>query len=187
VTNLTGKSRTIPKLLLAIVAAAAAITHSGCAPETTITKPSLPKPVAIVDRVALLMPESAVVNMDGKPGYDGVVAQIMLFQKSDRGIKSVLGSGDVDVLIFEGRRPNRLDDAPAPFFTWTFTSDELARHIVGQYNALWGYSLQLQWDTAPRASRMWLVARYRPTSGPAVYSSPAEQRMPVKAPAIETN
>ncbi|MDP6637500.1 MAG: hypothetical protein QGG42_21585 [Phycisphaerae bacterium] len=162
-------------LILAAVAAAAQV---GCT--TTPVRSGRPVTVANIDRIALLVPENAIVNWDDKPGLDGIVAQVMHFKDYGKGPKSVLVSGEVDIMVFEGPKPDRFDNAGKPFFSQTFTSGQLAQRIVGQYNALWSYSLRVRWPAVPQSSKVWLIARYRPPSGNAVYSSPAEQRMPSK-------
>ena len=142
----------------------------------------MPAPIPNADRIGLFVPESAIANWDGEPGFDGVIAQIMLFRDQGGGLKSVLVSGEVDIMIYEGAKPAKFSDATRPFFSWTFKGDELAQRVVGQYNALWGYALHLQWTIPPRTEKVWLIARYRSPSGDAIYSSPAEQIMPVEMP-----
>ena len=184
-TDPIGKRATILKNSLVLIAIVSMAASGGC---TTVTNkgpaaPARPAPVPHADDIGLLVPQKAIVNMDGKPGFDGIVAQIMLCKETDAGPKSILVSGEVDVMLYEGPKPDDLRDAAKPFFSWTFTSGELARRVVGQYHALWGYSLFLQWTTAPKPGKVWLRARYRPPSGNAIYSSPAEQVMPVDPPA----
>jgi len=142
----------------------------------------MPAPIAHADRIGLFVPESAIVNWDGKPGLDGVIAQVMLFRNEGGGLKSVLVTGDVDIMIYEGAKPANLSDAIKPFLSWTFNARELSQRVVGQYGSLWGYALRLPWKLPPRSEKVWLIARYRPPSGRAIYSSPAEQPMPVEVP-----
>jgi hypothetical protein len=177
VTDPTGKRRTNLKAFLVLVAVTAAALQGGC---ETVTDNKLPAPTPNVDRMALLVPENAIANLDGVKGPDGLIAQIMLFRNSGSGLKSVLVSGEVDVLLYEGAKPEKFVNGTEPFFTWTFTAKELAQRIVGQYNTLWGYSLRLQWSTAPKSTKVWLIARYRPPAGRPIYSSPAEQRVPTE-------
>jgi len=179
VTDPTGKRVTILKNFLLVIAVVSAAVSPGCTPAT---KKGMPGPVAQADRIGLFVPDNAIANWDGKPGFDGVVAQVMLFRDEGGGLKSVLVSGEVDVMIYEGSKPDRLSDAIKPFFSWTFTSRELAERVVGQYGALWGYALRLPWNVPPQTQNVWLIARYRPPSGNAIYSSPAEQPMPIEIP-----
>ena len=182
VTDPTGGRANILKIFLLLTAGVSAAAQGGC---TTEINKGMPAPVAHADRIGLFVPENAITNWDGAPGADGAIAQIMLFRDSASGLKSVLVSGEIDVMLYEGAKPERFVTETKSFFSWTFTAKELAQRVVGQYNALWGYSLRLQWTTAPRSSKVWLIARYRPPSGNAVYSSPAEQIMPVDTPKPE--
>ena len=178
-TDPTGKLETHLKAFLVLVAVVSAAVQGGCTSGTD--RKNLPEPVSHADRIALLVPENAIHNWDGAPGLDGVMAQIMLFKNETKGPKSVLVNGEVDLMLFEGAKPDNADNIPKPFFSQTFTAGELARSVVGQYNTLWGYSLRLQWLTAPKTKNVWLIARYRPPTGRPIYSSPAEQRMPAKS------
>jgi hypothetical protein len=170
---------TVLKNFLVVIAVVSAAVSNGCTPPTN---KGVPAPVAHADRIGLFVPESAIVNWDGKPGFDGVIAQVMLFRDTGGGLKSVLVNGEVDIMIYEGDKPDKLSDATKPFLSWTFSAKELSELVVGQYGALWGYSLRLPWRIPPRTEKVWLIARYRPPSGQAIYSSPAEQPMPVEIP-----
>jgi len=147
----------------------------------TGTKDGLPAPVAHADRIGLYVPEQAVVNWDDKPGLDGVRAQVMLFRHGPGGkLKSVLVTGEVDLILYEGPQPVSLDRAGTPFRSWTFNAEELARLAIGQYG-LAGYSMRLAWGRdVPRADKIWMVARYRPPMGQAIYSSSAQCDMPLE-------
>jgi hypothetical protein len=179
VTDPSGKRATVLKSVLVLIAAVSAACSAGC---TTVTGKGLPAAVARADRIGLFVPEHAIADWDGKPGFDGIIAQIMLYRNEDGGLKSVLVSGEVDVMFFEGPAPDNLNDAAKPFFTRTFTSEELARRVTKQYSTLWGYALRMGWESPPQTENIWLIARYRPPAGPAIYSSPAEQTMPADPP-----
>ena len=178
-TDPTGKRVTILKSLLLVIAVVSAVVSSGCTPPA---KKGMPAPISHADRIGLFVPPNAIANWDGEPGFDGVIAQVMLFRHKGGGLKSVLVTGDVDVMIYEGAKPDNLSDAIKPFFSWTFNAEELSQRAVGQYGSLWGYALRLPWKLPPRSEKVWLIARYRPPSGRAIYSSPAEQPMPVEVP-----
>ncbi len=174
--------------IVVILAATAALSLGGCEAKkpNTSNNPraaalkNLPAPIENADRIALLVPQQAVVNLDKQPGVDGVVAQVMLLRDFGKGPKTVLVTGEVDLMVFEGSIPKNINNAPKPFLARTFTARELAGRVVGQYNTLWGYSLQAKWTSRPRSANIWIMARYRPPEGSAIYSSPAEQRMPAK-------
>ena len=171
-------SRVALVLVVAVVAALGGCDATANSTPAPNRIKGMPAPVDSADRIALLVPQVAVVNFDDQPGPDGVVAQVMRFKDYGKGPKSVLVTGEVDLMVFEGSKPKNINDAPKPFFSQTFTPAELSRCIVGQYNTLWGYSLRARWPAAPRTKNIWMLARYRPPSGSAVFSSPAEQRMP---------
>ncbi len=170
------------KNFLVLIAVASAAVSGGC---TTVTGegPSAaprPAPEPNADRIGLMVPQKAIVNWDGEPGFDGAIAQVMLFKNTPGGQKSILVSGEVDVMMYEGEKPDDYSNVTKPFFTWTFTPAELAQRVVGQYGALWGYALVLEWTIPPKSEKVWMIACYRPPSGRAIYSSPAEQVMPVE-------
>ena len=176
--------------IVVILAAAASLSLGGCeppkpkpinTPPATTARNNMPTPIANADRIALMVPQRAVVNLDKRPGVDGIVAQIMLLKNFDKGPKTVLVTGQVELMVFEGSIPKDVRDAPKPFFSRTFTGKELAQRVVGQYNTLWGYSLKAKWPTPPKSANIWIMAQYRSPDGSAIYSSPAEQRMPVKS------
>jgi len=171
-----------------LLVTAAALSLGGCEPPKPKTSKNpraatlnnVPTPIAEADRIALLVPQRAVVNLDKRPGVDGIVAQVMLLKDFGKGPKTVLVTGQVELMVFEGSIPKDVRDAPKPFFSRTFTGKELARRVVGQYNTLWGYSLQAKWTKPPKSANIWIMAQYRSPEGAAIYSSPAEQRMPPK-------
>ena len=147
-----------------------------------ISEARRPAPEPHADRIGLMVPQKAIVNWDGEPGFDGAIAQVMLFKNINGGKKSVLVTGEVDVMMYEGAKPDDYSNVTKPFFSWTFTGTELAQRVVGQYGALWGYALVLEWTVPPKSEKVWMIARYRPPSGSAIYSSPAEQVVPVEMP-----
>ena len=139
-TDPTSKRATMLKNLLVLIAVVSAAVSGGCTTATDkgISETRRPAPEPHADRIGLMVPQKAIVNWDGEPGFDGAIAQVMLFKNTAGGPKSVLVSGEVDIMIYEGAKPDRFSDATKPFFSWTFKADELARRVVGQYSALWG-------------------------------------------------
>lgn len=155
----------------------------GCLPpEKPRSETSVPpEPVDRVIHVELQLADSGVFNWDTDPEPDGLRAMVRLYQASrEQGVRAVLVSGIIDFLLFEGSRPKRPADAGEPFFTWTFTPDQLPAYVARQYG-LWCYAMQLDWDDRiPKAKQIWLVARYRTPGAAPVYSSPIERSMEPK-------
>ena len=173
--NPAARDAVVLKNSLVLIVLTAASLAGGC---TGGSGDKMPDPVANVDRIALFVPQKAIVNWDKDPELDGVVAQIMLFKDHGKGLKTVLVTGEVDLMLYEGAKPDKFSDAPEPFVSRTFTARELSRRVVGQYDALRGYAVRLEWPAAPKTTHVWLIARYRRPGGGEIYSSPAEQRMP---------
>ena len=176
-TDPSGKRATILKRSLAVIAVVFAAMSPGCTPPAN---KGMPAPIPHADRVGLSVPGNGIVNLDGEPGYYGVTAHVVLYKNIPAGLKSILVNGELDIIIYGGST-DKFSDATEPLFSWTLTGGELALLAVRQYG-IWGYGLQLKWKTPPRPGRVWIIARYRPPSGNAIYSSPAEQLMPVEAP-----
>jgi len=199
VTSFSGKYYTIlpPRRRLIGLLMAVSL-FGGCQPGM---KNGPPEPVAHADRIGLYVPDAAVVNWDGQPGFDGILAQVMLFRDEPGGkLKSILVTGEIDMILYEGSQPASLDLAGKPFRVWTFTRAELARMKIGQYGVLWGYSMRLAWgrrvpkpipevdpETEKETEKIWLRARYRSPMGKVIYSSPIERPMPLEEEEEEKN
>jgi len=171
----------VRRALTCLVIASALL--SGCPPARKPRSgvPVPPKPVDRVIHVELQLPDSAAINWDTDPEPDGLRVMVRLYQASrQHGVRAVLVSGAIDFLLFEGSPPKRPADAGKPFFTWTFTRDQLPAYMARRYG-LWCYAMQLDWGKrTPRAKQIWLVARYRAPEGSPIYSSPIERSMELK-------
>jgi len=186
VTSFGRKYDTISRSCRKLVGLVLAVSFlAGCQPTIKDGSPKpvgLPKPVAHADRIGLYVPEAAVANWDDRPGPDGVRAQVILYRDEPGGkFKSVLVTGKIDLMLYEGAQPANLSGAGTPFRSWTFNKSELARLTIGQYGVLWGYSMLLEWGReVPKSEKIWMIARYRSPTGQAIYSSPVERPMPTE-------
>ena len=125
---------------------------------------------APIDQLHLLV-TSVALNMDSKPGPDGVGVRIYA---SHRGTTTALPitQGDLEILMFDGDVP--LEDLlkQKPLHTWSYPASKLKPHLqetsIGtsyRFAALWG-------GDKPRTDRAIFLARYTPPGGQPVYSAP---------------
>lgn len=127
-------------------------------------------PAQRVDAINLIAPPTAM-NLDDKPGADGVPLTVYLFSVDESAPLS-MRSGVLEFLLFGGRMGGEQLRAATPLRTWTFTAADLQR---AQDETLIGrcYKIVLRWgDQAPPTRSITLVARYVPAVGRAMYSSP---------------
>ncbi|HNU98348.1 MAG: hypothetical protein KA191_03415 [Verrucomicrobia bacterium] len=110
------------------------------------------------------------VNLDRRPGADGVVVKLFATSRSSPRAMP-LRSGTLELIAYEGTpSPAAL---PMPFHRWTFTPAELAHNefttVLGT-----GYRLVLSW--MPRSlpsDRVTIIARYHPHKAEPVTSAPS--------------
>jgi len=126
-----------------------------------------------------LLVTSVALNMDSKPGPDGVGVRIYA---SHRGGSAALPitKGNLDILLFDDGTP--LKDLPSqkPLHTWAYPAGVLKAQMqetsVGtsyRFAALWG-------EDKPRGDRVTLLARYTPPGGQPVYSAPSSVPLSVR-------
>lgn len=132
--------------------------------------PNAPEPVAQVDRVHLLLPLNPTADLDGKPGSDGVMAEVF-FERVDRPA-GVAVSGTLEVLFYEGvPAPTELAQKE-PFHVETFPNATL-RRMEGAWMYGISYRIPVAWGPKPPASKsITLVVRYLPPAGPPTLSRP---------------
>ena len=112
------------------------------------------------------------VNLDDEPGPDGFA--VRLFARGSKSSKGVaFPNGVLEIAMFEGLVSGTSGSTNQPLRTWDFTGSELKQH-AGQSAVGTGYRFTLRWtDARPAGSRISIVARYLPSSGPAVSSAPS--------------
>lgn len=128
-----------------------------------------PPQVQEVDYMDVFAPQGAL-KLQGSSRPDGVQARVFLYRGSDA--QTVIGTGNLELMLFEGKRMNINLAKEPPFKTWTYTPEELSK-VRGKVLGLWCYPLALFWgETTPKTPTVTLVARYMNPSGRSVVSKP---------------
>ncbi len=126
-----------------------------------------------------LLVTSVALNLDGKPGADGVGVRLYASRRGEAAALPIT-QGTLEILMFDGNVP--LDEVPQhqPRHTWTYPADKLKPQIqetsVGisyRFAALWG-------GDQPKSERVTVVARYTGPSGHPIYSAPSSVPVSVK-------
>ena len=112
------------------------------------------------------------VNLDDEPGPDGFA--VRLFARGPKSSKGVaFPNGALEIAMFDGLVSETSGSTNRPLRTWEFTGSELKQH-AGQSAVGTGYRFTLRWmDARPAGSRISIVARYLPPSGPPISSAPS--------------
>jgi hypothetical protein len=143
----------------------------GCSSTTTGSKTG-------IDQLHLLV-TSVALNVDDKPGPDGVGVRIYASRR-ERAEALPITTGTLEILMFDGNLP--LDELPSlqPRHKWSYPADKLKPHVqkttIGvsyRFAALWG-------DDKPMGERVTVVARYTSPEARQVYSAPTS--IPVNLP-----
>ena len=130
-----------------------------------------PAPVAQVDKVELRMPLQPLVDLDGRPGYDGLICEVRFYRLEEA--RSVPVTGALELLLYQGR-VGRVDlGRTQSFCAATYTRREmLGMEGIDRFGLL-SYRIPLAWGPKPpESSVVTLVARYVPPQGRPVYSDP---------------
>ena len=111
------------------------------------------------------------LDLDGAPGADGFGATIYASAAATaKGLP--ITSGKIEMLMFDGAMTAEAGTNAAPKKVWSFTSAELRNHLVKTALGV-GYRFTLNWgDTPPLQNRITVVARFLPSPGRPVQSSP---------------
>lgn len=112
------------------------------------------------------------VDFDGVPGPDGFA--VTVFAKGLKSAKGVpLPDGKLELLMYDGLFLEGKPSGAEPLRVWRFSRSELKLHS-GKSAVGTGYRFTLRWEEArPTKSRISIVVRYLPVSGPPVVSAPS--------------
>ena len=126
-----------------------------------------------------LLVTSVALNLDGKPGPDGVGARLYASRRGEAAALPIT-EGTLEILMFDGNVPLDELSQHQPLHAWTYPAEKLKRQIhetsVGisyRFAALWG-------DDPPKGDRVTVVARYTGPSGQPIYSAPSSVPTSVK-------
>jgi len=137
--------------------------------------PAVQGPSPTIDKLELqALP--TVVNLDDKPGADGVQVKLYLW-RIEEPLAVALERGTVEFLLYEGRVPRAKLHATEPARTWAYSAGQL-RRFAGRSLVGSAYALALTWgDQPPRSSTVTLSARLlRPDATP-LYADPLNLAM----------
>ncbi|MCP5518467.1 MAG: hypothetical protein H7A45_14535 [Verrucomicrobiales bacterium] len=152
------------RVVLALLGALELALLAGCAGPTAPEG----RPALITQLNVMIAP--AVLNLDVVPGPDGIGVKLHAF--SPTSAKSVaIREGWLEFLVYD--REGVLADPPRPFHQWSYEAGQLEGH---RSEAAVGfvYDFLLSWIPKTLASsRIAVVARYHPSQGPTVTSTPA--------------
>jgi hypothetical protein len=123
-----------------------------------------------IDQLHLLL-TSIALNLDSKPGSDGVGVRIYASRRGDTTALPIT-QGDLDILMFDGEVPLKDLLTQKPLHTWSYPASKLKPHhqetSIGtsyRFAAVWG-------ENKPTGDRVTFIARYTPPKGQPVYSAP---------------
>jgi hypothetical protein len=138
-----------------------------CSPGCRSLSPASNAPI---DQLHLLL-TSIALNLDSKPGPDGVGVRIYASHRGDTTAIPIT-QGDLDILMFDGEVPLKDLLTQKPLHTWSYAASKLKPHLqvtsIGtsyRFAAVWG-------ENKPTGDRVTFIARYTPPKGQPVYSAP---------------
>ena len=110
-------------------------------------------------------------NLDGIPGPDGFEMRIYASSVGHaHGV--VIGSGNVEVTIYDGLLRESDGVTVQPLHTWTFTASEM-RAFSSSTSLGIGYRLMLRWGAdKPTKESFTVIVRYQVGKQPPIASSP---------------
>ena len=136
----------------------------GCASTSTHTK-------AAIDELHLIV-TSVALDLDGKPGADGVGVRVYASQKGSNEAVPIK-TGTLELMMYEGAHVREQLASLQPRHTWTYPAEKLKPYIqktfIGtsyRFAALWG-------DDKPSGNRVTLIARYTGLDSKQALSAPS--------------
>lgn len=129
-----------------------------------------PSTAAIEEINLLAIP--VAVNLDQNPGLDGFVIKVYASNRS-RPKPMIIGSGTIEVFMFDGIMGFTTAHDAAPRQTWQYPAAELKEFQI-ESSIGTAYQLALTWgESGPTGSKISVLVRYTPPQGPPVISAPS--------------
>lgn len=126
---------------------------------------------AAVEEINLLAIPVAV-NLDQNPGLDGFVIKVYASNRS-RPKPMIIGSGTIEVFMFDGIMGFTTAQDAAPRQTWQYSAAELKEFQI-ESSIGTAYQLALTWgESGPTGSKISVLVRYTPPQGSPVISAPS--------------
>jgi hypothetical protein len=126
-----------------------------------------------------LLVTSVALNLDGKPGADGVGVRLYASRRGEAAALPIT-QGTLDILMFDGNVPLDELSQHQPRHTRSYPAEKLKPQVqetsVGisyRFAALWG-------EDQPKGERVTVVARYTGPGGQPIYSAPSSVPTSVK-------
>lgn len=112
------------------------------------------------------------LNIDNVPGPDAFSIRVYASASAHpRGVP--IRSGTLEVVLYDGAHGPAQPLPEVPLRVWRFTPQQL-KTLASENRLGTGYEFTLPWTgTPPTRSRVTVLARYRPPSGPVVVSGPS--------------
>jgi hypothetical protein len=124
-----------------------------------------------IDQLHLLV-TSVALDLDGKPGPDGIGVRVYASRPGSSGAVPVK-TGTLELLMYDGAHVREQLASLQPRHLWTYPADKLKPYLqktsIGtsyRFAALWG-------DDKPTSDRVTLIARYTGPDNRQIYSAPS--------------
>lgn len=111
------------------------------------------------------------LNMDAKPGADGFAVRVYA-TKNGAAKGALVTAGSIEILMFDGVVGTGDLANQTPQQTWKFSGRELGKYEE-QTSLGHGYKFALRWNETPKRKHITVLARFVPSKGEPIYSSPS--------------
>ncbi|MEM7236194.1 MAG: hypothetical protein AAF517_28785 [Planctomycetota bacterium] len=132
-------------------------------------------PTGPVQKLVLLTAPAAV-NLDDKPGQDGVPATVYFGQVQPETTVRVT-EGELELLVFEGHVRDPIGTGAAPNSRAVYSAESLAPRGARTGVGLFGYRVVGRWKPPIRSDQVTLLARYIRPDGQVISSAPVSVRV----------
>lgn len=123
-----------------------------------------------IDSLHLLV-TSVAVDLDKKPGPDGVGVRIYASRRGSADAVPIT-SGALGIMMFDGSLPADQLLSHKPLQTWSYSADTLKKHLQTTTIGA-SYRFAALWDALPKGPRVTILARYAAPDGKQIYSAPS--------------